>query len=160
MDSRVGKKRALHFSTTVTKNLFRNLTITFLAKRKFSYILSGLLIIVALTSLFTNGLNQGVDFVGGRSYTVRFDKAINSAEVQSDLVAVLGNAEAKIFGNDNQLKITTNYKVDVEGAADDEIQQLMYGALQTYLPDGTDYDSFITTSEEKQIGIMSSIKVG
>ena len=102
-----------------------------------------------------------VDFVGGRSYTVRFDKAINSAEVQSDLVAILGNAEAKIFGNDNQLKITTNYKVDVEGAAvDDEIQQLMYGALQTYLPDGTDYDSFVTTSEEKQIGIMSSIKVG
>ena len=90
--------------------------------------------------MLTNGLNQGVDFVGGRSYTVRFDKAINSAQVQSDLVAVLGNAEAKIFGNDNQLKITTNYKVDFEGqAVDDEIQQLMYGALQAYLPDGTDY---------------------
>jgi SecD/SecF fusion protein len=161
VDSRVAKKKALHFSTSVTKNLFRNLTITFLAKRKISYILSGFLIVVAVASLFTNGLNQGVDFVGGRSYTVRFDKAINSAEVQSDLVAVLGNAEAKIFGNDNQLKITTNYKVDVKGAAvDDEIQQLMYGALQTYLPDGTDYDSFVTTSEEKQIGIMSSIKVG
>ena len=92
------------------------MTITFLAKRKFSYILSGFFIVIAVASLFTNGLNQGVDFVGGRSYTVRFDKAINSAEVQSDLVAVLGNAEAKIFGNDNQLKITTNYKVDVEGA--------------------------------------------
>jgi SecD/SecF fusion protein len=161
VDSRVAKKKALRFSTSVTKNLFRNLTITFLEKRKFSYILSGLLIVIAVTSLFTNGLNQGVDFVGGRSYTVRFAKAINSAEVKSDLVAVLGNAEAKIFGNDNQLKITTNYKVDVEGAdVDDEIQQLMYGALQTYLPDGTDYDSFVTTSEEKQIGIMSSIKVG
>jgi SecD/SecF fusion protein len=161
VDSRVAKKKALHFSTSATKNLFRNLTITFLAKRKVSYILSGFLIVIAVASLFTNGLNQGVDFVGGRSYTVRFDKAINSSEVQSDLVAVLGNAEAKIFGNDNQLKITTNYKVDVEGAAvDDEIQQLMYGALQTYLPDGTDYDSFVTTSEEKQIGIMSSIKVG
>ena len=114
------------------------MTITFLAKRKFSYILSGFLIVVAVASLFTNGLNQGVDFVGGRSYTVRFDKAINSAEVQSDLVAVLGNAEAKIFGNDNQLKITTNYKVDVEGAAvDDEIQQLMYGCL-LYTSDAAD----------------------
>ena len=131
-----------------------------MGKRKFSYNI-GFLILVAITSLFTNGLNQGVDFVGGRSYTVRFDKAINSAEVQSDLVSVLGNAEAKIFGNDNQLKITTNYKVDFEGqAVDDEIQQLMYGALQAYLPDGTDYKSFVTTSEEKQVGIMSSIKVG
>ena len=161
VDSRVVKKKSLHFSTYLTKNLFRNLTITFLAKRKFSYILSGLLLIVSVTSLFTNGLNQGVDFVGGRSYTVRFDKAINSAEVQTDLISVLGNAEAKIYGNDNQLKITTNYKVDVEGASvDDEIQQLMYGALQAHLPDGTDYDSFVTTSEDKQIGIMSSIKVG
>ena len=135
--------------------------IIFLAKRKFTYILSGLLITIAISSLFTNGLNQGVDFVGGRSYTVRFDKAINQADVQSDLVKVLGNAEAKIFGNDNQLKITTNYKVDIEGAkVDDEIQQLIYSALQNYLPNGTDYNSFVNTSEDKQVGIMSSIKVG
>ena len=161
VNSRVTKKKSLTFSTSITKNLFRNLTITFLTKRKFAYLISGVLIIVAVSSLFTNGLNQGVDFVGGRSYTVRFDQAINSAEVQSDLVTVLGNAEAKIFGNDNQLKITTNYKVDVEGAAvDDEIKQLMYSALQSYLPDGTDYISFATISEKKEIGIMSSIKVG
>jgi SecD/SecF fusion protein len=161
VNSRVTKKKSLTFSTSITKNLFRNLTITFLTKRKFAYFISGVLIIVAVSSLFTNGLNQGVDFVGGRSYTVRFDQAINSAEVQSDLVTVLGNAEAKIFGNDNQLKITTNYKVDVEGAAvDDEIKQLMYSALQSYLPDGTDYISFATISEKKEIGIMSSIKVG
>ena len=161
VNSRVTKKKSLTFSTSITKNLFRNLTISFLTKRKFAYLISGVLIIVAVSSLFTNGLNQGVDFVGGRSYTVRFDQAINSAEVQSDLVTVLGNAEAKIFGNDNQLKITTNYKVDVEGAAvDDEIKQLMYSALQSYLPDGTDYISFATISEKKEIGIMSSIKVG
>ena len=161
IDVRAFNNKPLNFSTPLTKNLFRNLKIIFLAKRKFTYILSGLLITIAISSLFTNGLNQGVDFVGGRSYTVRFDKAINQADVQSDLVTVLGNAEAKIFGNDNQLKITTNYKVDIEGAeVDDEIQQLIYSALQNYLPDGIDYNSFVNTSEDKQVGIMSSIKVG
>ena len=119
------------------------------------------LLSIGIFSLFTNGLNQGVDFVGGRSYTVRFESNINQSQIQSDLIAVLGNAEAKTFGSDNQLKITTNYKVDVEGSeVDSEIQQIMFSALKKHLPNGLIYDDFVNGSDEKQVGIMSSIKVG
>ena len=107
--------KALAFATGATKNLFRNLDITFLKKSGFAYVVSGLLIAAGVASLFTQGLNQGVDFVGGRSYTVRFEQAVNPTDAQSQLVSLLGSAEAKTFGEDNQLKITTNYKVDVEG---------------------------------------------
>jgi SecD/SecF fusion protein len=161
VDARISKGKKLEFSTKSTKNLFRNLTITFLEKRKVAYMLSLSLLSIGVFSLFTNGLNQGVDFVGGRSYTVRFNENINPADVQNNLIEVFGNAEAKTYGSDNQLKITTNYKVDVEGSeVDTEIQQKMFESLNGYLPDDISYDDFVNGSEDKQVGIMSSSKVG
>jgi SecD/SecF fusion protein len=153
--------KALAFATGATKNLFRNLDIKFLKKRGFAYVVSGILIAAGVASLFTQGLNQGVDFVGGRSYTVRFEQAVNPTDAQSQLVSLLGSAEAKTFGEDNQLKITTNYKVDVEGTeVDDEIQQALFNGLSTFLPERLSYDDFVNGAEDKQVGIMSSIKVG
>lgn len=161
VDGRLRKGYSLEFATKATKNLFRNLSITFLKKRTIAYIISGALITIGVFSLFTKGLNQGVDFVGGRSYTVRFEQAVNPSDAQAQLVSLLGSAEAKTFGEDNQLKITTNYKVDVEGTeVDNEIQQALYSGLSTYLPQNLSYDDFVNGAEDKQVGIMSSIKVG
>ena len=161
VDARISKGKSLEFSTRSTKNLFRNLTITFLEKRKVAYMLSLSLLSIGVFSLFTNGLNQGVDFVGGRSYTVRFNDNVNPADVQNNLIEVFGNAEAKTYGSDNQLKITTNYKVDVEGSeVDTEIQEKMFESLNGYLPMDISYDDFVNGSDDKQVGIMSSSKVG
>ena len=161
VDGRLSKGYSLEFATKATKNLFRNLAITFLKKRTIAYVISGALITIGVFSLFTKGLNQGVDFVGGRSYTVRFEQAVNPSDAQAQLASLLGSAEAKTFGEDNQLKITTNYKVDVEGIeVDNEIQEALYGGLSPYLPQNLSYDDFVNGAEDKQVGIMSSIKVG
>ena len=161
VDGRLRKGYSLEFATKATKNLFRNLSITFLKKRTVAYVISGLLITLGVFSLFTKGLNQGVDFVGGRSYTVRFEQAVNPSDAQAQLVTLLGSAEAKTFGEDNQLKITTNFKVDVEGSeVDNEIQEALYSGLSSYLPQNLSYDDFVNGAEDKQVGIMSSIKVG
>ncbi len=153
--------KPLLFSTAITKNLFRNLSINFLGKRKVAYVISGILIVLALGSLFTQGLNQGVDFVGGRTYTVRFDKTVIASEIQQDLVAVYGSAEAKTFGGTNQLKITTKYKVDEQNAeVDEETQVLLFQGLQPHFPAGFTYDDFLSDDEAKQVGLMQSMKVG
>ena len=156
-----GKKgKSLPFSTALTKNLFTNMNIDFLKKRKVAYIVSGLFIVISIGSLVVQGLNQGVDFVGGRTYTVRFDQNVNPTDVEQDLIAEFGSAEAKTFGPNNQLKITTKYRVDDEGAnVDEEIQQLLFEALQSYLPADLTYDEFIPGGTEKEIGIMQSMKV-
>lgn len=157
-----GKKgKSIDFATSWTKNLFQNMNIAFLAKKKVAYIISGLLILISVVSLFVNGLNQGVDFVGGRTYTVRFEQNVNPSEVQNDLLEVFGSVEAKTFGANNQLKVTTNYRVEDEGeAVDREIQQMMFEALQPYLPQDVTYEEFAVGSEERAIGIMQSMKVG
>ena len=155
------KGKSLDFSTSLTKNLFTNMNIDFLKKRKVAYIVSGLFIVISIGSLFVNNLNQGVDFVGGRTYTVRFAEDVNPTAVQSDLVATFGSAEAKTFGPDNQLKITTKYKVEEEGAeVDEEIQRSLYDALQSYLPADLSYEDFVDGSDAKTVGVMQSMKVG
>ena len=92
---------------------------------------------------------------------VRFDQAMNPSEIETEMAAIFGSAEVKTFGNDNQLKITTKYKVDVEGIeVDTEIQEKLFTGLQNYLPEGVTYSSFVNGADDKQVGIMSSIKVG
>ena len=153
--------KSLAFSTGATKNLFKNVNIKFIAKRKVAYVISGIAIVASLGSLLSVGLNQGVDFVGGRTYTVRFDQAVNPTEIEIDLVAEFGSAEAKTFGADNQLKITTKYKVEEEGTeVDNEISEKLYGVLQDYLPAGTSYEDFAVANEDSEVGVMSSMKVG
>src|SRR5690606_17815101 len=138
------KGRRLDFSTAITKNLFTNLSIDFLAKRKISYILSGILLAVSIFSLLTTGLQQGVDFIGGRAYQIRFEKVVNPSEIASELNTVFGSGtNVKTFGDANQIKVTTPYKVDEEGVEiDSEINTKLFNALQKYLPDGTSFEDF------------------
>ena len=161
LDAQNEKGKTISFSTNLTKSLFSNININFLQKRKVAYTISGIFILISLISLSFQGLNQGVDFVGGRSYTVRFDQIVNPTEIQANLSSGLGSAQVKTFGEENQLKITTKYKVDVEGLeVDDEIQNILFTSLQSYLPDSFTYDQFVNGSDDKQVGVMSSIKVG
>ncbi len=157
-----GKSRRLDFATGITKNLFKNVNIDFLGKRKIAYIFSLIMLAIAVFSLTTNGLQQGVDFLGGRSYQVRFEKIVNPSEIASELNDVFGSGtNVKTFGDANQIKITTPYKVDVEGIeVDNEIQSKLFDALQKYLPDGTSLQDFKVGGSEKAIGILQSIKVG
>ena len=162
LDWSIAKNEKLAFSTSITKNWFKNINIDFLGKRKVAYVISGLLIALSVFSLFTKGLNQGVDFVGGRTYQVRFDKSVNAQEITKILSsdAIFGSAEAKIFGNDNQLKITTKYKVDEEGeGVDRDVNEKLYEGLKSFLPADITYDKFVKSYEGKTIGVMQQSKV-
>ncbi|WP_100612892.1 protein translocase subunit SecDF [Confluentibacter lentus] len=159
VDWYINKGGKLEFSTAATKNLFRNINIQFLRKRKVAYIISGIFILVSLGSLFTNSLDQGVDFVGGRTYQVRFTQDVSPTEIKNALSSAFGSADAKTFGTANQLKITTKYKVDETSAeVDEEIRSKLYTVLQPYLS-GMTYEDFISDSETKTVGLMQSFKV-
>ena len=149
----------LDFSTAITKNLFRNINIEFLKKRKVAYIISGAFILFSLGSLFTNSLDQGVDFVGGRTYQVRFAQDVSASEITKTLSDAFGSADAKTFGDANQLKITTKYKVNDTGAeVDEEIRKSLYTALVPHL-EGVSYEDFISDSDTKSVGLMKYYKV-
>ena len=161
IENRISRKKRVGVSTKLTKNLLTNLNFQFLKGRKIAYLVSGILILTSLISLGTKGLNQGVDFVGGRSYIVRFQKVVNPAEVEKSISNTLGSAEVKTFGDANQLKITTKYKIDQEdNQIDSEIYKKLFFSLSNFLPEDFTIDEFVNGSEMKMVGIMSSIKVG
>jgi SecD/SecF fusion protein len=158
-----GKTRRLDFTTSLTKNLFKNINIDFLSKRKIAYVFSSTLVLIGLYSLFFGqGLQQGVDFVGGRTYQIRFEKEVNPSEIASELNTVFGSGTGvKTYGEANQIKVTTPYKVEVEGIeVDNEIQDKLFTSLQKLLPDGMTKADFITGDGENSIGILQSVKVG
>ena len=119
-ESKMEAKKSINFDSNFTKGWFVNSAISFLSKRKRAYIFSSLLVVLGIASLSIRGLNQGVDFVGGRTYVVRFDQDVVTQDVRSSLADPLETApEVKTFGKANQVKITTKFMIDEKGS--DEI---------------------------------------
>ncbi|PHR69631.1 MAG: protein translocase subunit SecDF [Lutibacter sp.] len=162
LDWYTSKGNNLTFNTNITKGWFQNINIDFLKKRKIAYIISGTVVLLGVGSLLTNGLNYGVDFIGGRSYIVKFDQPTNATEVRGTLQGVFGDApEVKTYGGSDQLKITTKYKIEEEGnEIDGEVRDLLFNGLRSYLPDGTTLEQFKVDYEgERSAGIESKMKV-
>ena len=162
LDWSINKGNKLTFVTGFSKNFFTNFHFDFLGVKKFTYIFSSIVVIVSIISLSTNGLNQGVDFVGGRTFQVRFEKPVSAEEVKQELVKVFdGSAEAKIFGKDNQLKITTKYKVAEAGTeADQAVNKILYDNLKKHFDASMTYDKFVNSYDGKKLGILQASKVG
>ena len=165
--SRLEKGKSLSVWTPMTKNLFRNIWVDFIAKRKVMYVISAVLVAVSIGSIATNGFKYGIDFTGGRSFVVKFDKTVDVESVKGSLSQVFKNEKGesssidiKTFGNDQQLKITTDYKIGDESLkADQEIDQKLYQGLKNQLPANLTFEEF-KSAAENPIGIVSSTKVG
>lgn len=103
---------------------------------------------------------KGIDFAGGRTFQVKFEKPVESSKVLEELSAVFGNAEAKIFGSDDQLKITTKYKIDEEGTeVDTDVNKKLYDVLKKYY-NNISYEKFTKAYDGKDLGVLQAMKVG
>ncbi|WP_261511502.1 protein translocase subunit SecD [Chryseobacterium paludis] len=165
--ARLNKGKQLSVWTPPTKNLFRNTWIDFIGKRKYAYIISLVLTVISIGSIFIHGFKYGIDFTGGRNYVVRFDKDVNAEDIEQNLVKIFktedgknSSVEAKTFGNANQLKISTDYLIDDESLkADQTVEQKLYEGLKTSLPANISLHDF-KSADKEHAGIISSEKVG
>ena len=104
------RKQDISFSTSITKGLFLNMNIKFIKKRKMFYIISGLIIVAGIASLSTKGLDYGVEFTGGRTYKVQFEKEVDFQQVRDNLkVSFEKEPEVKMIDNKFKALITTQY---------------------------------------------------
>ena len=161
LDWSVNKGNKLTFVTNFSKNFFTNFHYDFLKVKKYTYAFSLIVCVVSVVSLATHGLNYGVDFKGGRTFQVRFEKPVSAEEVREELLKVFdGSAEAKVFGKDNQLKITTKYKVDESGSeADAAVNRVLYDNLKKHFNADMTYEKFVNVYDGKKLGILQGSKV-
>ena len=164
IEARISKGKGISFESNATKNFLKNTNIDFVAKKKYSYIISGTLIVLSILSIGIKGFTYGVDFSGGRTYVVRFDQDQTAEAVRAAAEAVFtdGNSsvEVKQFGGASQMKITTTYKVDQESSeVDAEVEQMVYEAMKGFYANPISFDEFKSTLDNPN-GIISSDKVG
>jgi SecD/SecF fusion protein len=163
----VEKWGSISFSRKFSENFLSNVKFDFIGKRKFSYIASASVILLSILSFFTLGLNLGTEFTGGRAYTVRFDRAVSAEEVRAALEgafvdgdAAAVSCEVKQYGNEDQMRIVTQYKFDdTSEETTAEVDEIIYNALKSLYTYDISFDAFRHTQND-QNGIISSEKIG
>ncbi len=156
------RNKTIKFSVPSTEGIFRNAKFDFIGVRKKLYVVSLCVIGIGLLSIVFQGFNYGIDFTGGRSYTVRFAETVNTVELQSSLRKAFNDnmPEVKTFGADNQVKITTDYLMEEEQNpeftqnVDSIVEVSLFNGAKHLLPEGTTVDQFRTNN------LMNTQKVG
>ena len=161
-DDRVSKGKNVSFENNLTKDFLKHTNVNFIDKKKYSYLFSGILIVIAIASISFKGFTYGVDFTGGRTYVVRFDTPVTAEQVRSAAENEFGETvEVKQFGGESQMKITTKYKVDQESTdVDAEIEGKLYNALKGFFAEKDMTLGEFTSTLDNPNGIISSDKVG
>ena len=149
------------FSTSLSRKMFVNAHYNFLGTRKVSFSIVGIIVAVVAISLFARGLNQGIDFSGGRNYIVKFEKPVSTTDLQEALAPQFPGASLSVITieSSNQVRVSTNYKIKDEDAnTEKEITGKLFEGLKPYLREGMTAAEFSTTDASQ--GIVSSQKVG
>lgn len=165
---RLKRSEEMSFATSITKNWFTNTNFQFMSLRKPAYIFSALMIVVSLGSLMTRGLSLGVDFEGGRTYQVRFDQPVEVAAVADALGAQWVGEDGRAFapavktlGSPDQVVITTNYRVDDNGAdVEEALQASLYEGVKGFYAAPVSLENFVSPSSEEAVGLVASRQVG
>ena len=164
----VAKWGKIAFSRKWSENWLSNVHFDFIGKRKISYVVSGALVLIGAVSLLIQGLNLGVEFTGGRTFVVRFDQNVTAEQVRAQLQEAFADAEdaanasfeVKQYGEENQMRIVTQYKHDdTSEATTEEVEILIYNALKPLYTYDITLDGFKNTQEDVN-GIISADKIG
>jgi SecD/SecF fusion protein len=136
----------LAFATRVSEGAFKNLRFDYMKNRKVFYGISIAMVIIGVVSLVTRGLDQGVDFSGGRNFIVKFEQPVSNLEVSALLENQFGNRPTVItYGSADKVRITTKYGIDSDNPAiSDSIQVMLHKGLRPLIGDNVTYENFST----------------
>ena len=152
------------YTTVITKNLLVNPSYNFLGARMKGYLLPLLLIIAGVVSFFAVGLNNGIEFSGGRNYIIKFDQQVDNQKVREALAPALEQklVLTAIGTEGDQVRVSTNYLIEDSGeAVESQIKAKLYEGLKGFYkttPSEADFDSYIISSQKVSASMSDDIK--
>ena len=157
-DIYTSKNRHFEYFTKISRGIFQHASFKFIEFRKYAYMLSAVVLVMGIASFF-NGFDEGVEFAGGRSYTIKFAKAVNIESVREDLKKVFGESPIiKTVDSKNQINITTSYKIKEQGNnIDQEVEALLFKGLEKQLPAGTSLKEFDSQYKQSSQTVLPTI---
>ena len=154
------------FTTSISRNFLTDTHINFVGLRKTGYICILAIVAVFVISFLTRGMNQGVDFSGGRNFVVRFEQPVSPLEIENMLEPSFEGSSLSVITitTDNQVRISTNYRIEDTGeGVDKEIEKKLYDGMQSLLG-GVSLEEFSNNmiQSRQKVGptIADDIKVG
>lgn len=137
------KNRHFNYFTPISRRIFKHAAYKFIEARRVTYVISFVILAIGLGAIWY-GFNEGVEFSGGRSYIVEFDKPANVEQIRNGLEKTFGKFPViKTYGGTSQLDITTDYMIEQAGAGvDTAVRNKLYEGLTPYLPQGTTLETF------------------
>jgi SecD/SecF fusion protein len=129
----LSKGKKVTFNTKYSEGLFQNFNFDWMGKRKYFYVFSIAVTIAGVISLSTRGLKQSVEFTGGRTFAVKFEKKADIENIRKELTKVFvengepASLDLKTKSNDFNVEIVTNYLLNNDGATDEVNAKLAQG---------------------------------
>ena len=154
----------LTFSSKISKNLMTNVHFDFMGRNKQWFTITGIILVICIGSLFVRGLNQSIDFTGGRNFKVQFENAVEPEQVRELIASKFGDSNVSVIaiGTDKKtVRISANYRIEEEGNnVDSEIEAYLYETLKPVLTQNITLETFIDRENHTGGSIVSSQKVG
>lgn len=158
-DTWTNRQRHFNYMTKISTRIFKHASFKFIEYRKVAYAISVVVLLLTGYAVFVKGFKKGVEFQGGRSYTVQFPKATSSTDVTKAVATEFGSEpEVKTVGDSRHLDIITDYMIKESGNnIDSVVEHKMFHALQPFLPEGRTYDQFDKLDKQQSQTVLPTI---
>jgi SecD/SecF fusion protein len=159
-DMYMSRNRHFEYFTGISRRIFKHAAFRFIEYRKYAYALSVVIFIAGASTFFMkDAFDEGVEFSGGRSYTIKFDKPVNEDQIRDELKKEFGEAVIiKTVDTKNQINITTSYKIKETGSnIDSLVEKKLFHGLTSHLPANTTFTEFEKNYKQSSQTVLPTI---
>jgi SecD/SecF fusion protein len=153
--------KSMSFSYPWSSHTLLNQNVDWMGIRKISYAISGAFVVISIIAILVRGFDLGVDFKGGYSFNVQFEKAIDPEALRQSLTTEFGSTPVvKAVDTENTLNVVTSHMIDSPAEdAQDQVTTKLFAGVNKVAGGNVELDNF-KALDGSGTHVTSASKVG